>query len=150
MNSAPHMTDFSPKPDPSSLPQIPSSTALVAKKVRKQSFSRLVFWAIFPMAVWYAVANGLAYHFTSSQQWVDIPHAALAMYSLVTLYAVPWVLTFFSGLMAWGYSLSMYGAGKGTTRAFGVFAFQWLAVWAMTQASIHWHYVYFYTEQYYS
>ena len=102
------------------------------------------------MVLWYIAVNGLAYHFTAQQQWIEIRPQAIAIYSLATLYIVPAVLTIITGFIAWGYALSMYGAWRGTLRSFGMFIWQWLIVWGMTQASIHWHYVYFYSEQFYS
>lgn len=160
MHSAPHITDMTidaahplPGPIPAApapLGTVPPAPRPASLKPRHQSYSRLVVWSILPMALWFAAANGLAYYFTSRHSWIDLRQEAMVFYSLFTLYAVPWVLTVVTGFMAWGYSLSMYGSGKGTWRAFGVFMLQWLSVWAMTKASIHWHYVYFYTEQFYS
>lgn len=114
------------------------------------TFSGLLMWSILPTALWYLAANGLAYYFTSRHYWIDFRHEALVWYALMTLYAVPVVLTIVTGFMSWGYALSMYGSGRGTIRAFGIFALQWLVVWALVKASIHWHYVYFFTEQLYS
>lgn len=113
------------------------------------TFSGLLMWSILPIALWYLAANGLAYYFTSRHYWIELRHEALVWYALMTLYAVPLALTVVTGFMSWGYALSMYGSGRGTIRAFGVFSLQWIFVWAMTTASIHWHYVYFYTEQLY-
>lgn len=123
---------------------------VVANEFRPTSFKRHIAWSILPMALWYLAANGLAYYFTNRQNWIDIRQEALVIYALATLYVVPWFLTIITGFMSWGYALRAYGPRRGTTRAFGIFVFQWLSVWAMTQASIHGHYVYFYSVQVYS
>lgn len=128
----------------------PPSASPVVRVATPASFVRLLVWSILPMVLWYTAANGLAHYFSLHNEWVNLRHEAVALYAMATLYVVPWMLTIVTGFMAWGYALRMYGAGRGTLRAFGIFALQWLAVWAMTYASVHWHYVYFYTEQVYS
>lgn len=133
----------------SPLRSIELSPSALGRRKAPQSFAGLLTWSILPIALWYLAANGLAYYFTSRSYWMELRHEALVLYALVTLYAVPLALTVVNGFMSWGYALSMYGPGRGTIRAFGIFALQWLFVWAMTTASIHWHYVYFYTEQLY-
>ena len=136
-----------------SIPLAPSPPASQpcppTKAPHSTPFIKQVVWSILPMALWFLAANGLAYYFTTRQNWANVNQEAVVFYSFVTLYAVPWVMTIITGFMSWGYALSVYGFAKGTLRAFGIFALQWLAIWAMAQASIHWHYVYFYTEQVY-
>ena len=131
-------------------PAEPPTPATPPARATSASFVRLLVWSLLPMALWYTAANSLAHYFSLNNEWVNLRHEAVALYAMATLYAVPWMLTIITGFMTWGYALRMYGAGQGTLRAFGIFAVQWLAVWAMTYASVHWHYVYFYTEQVYS
>jgi hypothetical protein len=141
---------FSPGSLPPGFPHPQEMNIPSFKKQRFQSFPRLVVWSILPMALWYIAANGLAYYLSSNQSWVGVHQNALVIYALVTLYAVPWVLTIITGFISWGYALSMYGSVRGTMRAFGIFFIQWLAVGSMTLASIHLHYIHFYTEHFYA
>lgn len=154
VHTVPGRTDLNIDPKVPTFPHSPlhsieKSPNYPGRKKAPQSFAGLLTWSILPIALWYLAANALAYYFTSRSYWTELRHEALVLYALVTLYAVPLALTVVNGFMSWGYALSMYGPGRGTIRAFGIFALQWLFVWALTTASIHWHYVYFYTEQLY-
>lgn len=127
-----------------------SSEPVPTKVVVPKAPGSLLLWSVLPMLLWFAAANGLAYYFTSQNYWQDVRQHYIAMYAMMTLYAVPGVLTIITGFMVWGYALRVHGVWVGTAKSLGLFVWQWLVVSGLIYASVHWHYVYFYIQQAYS
>lgn len=111
---------------------------------RTISAGRLRMWSLLPIVMWYLSANAMAHYFTSSNAWSKFEPQAIVLYSLLSLYAIPWLVTIVTGFMVWGYALNTYGVVKGTLHALSLFVLQWLMVAVLTYFSIRWHYVYFY------
>lgn len=105
---------------------------------------RLWFWALLPIVLWFSAANAAAHYFTSQNYWSELRHEALVIYTLISLYIIPWSITVVTGFMIWGACLSAHGLLLGTGYALIIWITQWLTVAGLTYVSISWHYVYFF------